>query len=93
MGTTRSMLTPEATTDTERNAIAEVRRRRPPLEAKERRLLKVKEAAQYLSISPWSLRKLVQAQELPIVRLQERGPWLLDLRDLDRFIEGRKMFA
>ena len=61
--------------------------------APRRRLLKVKEAAVYLSISPWSLRKLVQGQEIPIVRLQDRGPWLLDLRDLDKFIEGRKMYA
>jgi excisionase family DNA binding protein len=61
--------------------------------APRRRLVKVKEAAAYLSISPWSLRKLVQGQEIPIVRLQDRGPWLLDVRDLDRFIEGRKMYA
>jgi excisionase family DNA binding protein len=55
--------------------------------------VKVKEAAAYLSISAWSLRKLIQSQELPIVRLQDRGPWLLDVRDLDRFVEGRKMYA
>jgi excisionase family DNA binding protein len=65
----------------------------PMPEPSRRRLVKVKEAAAYLSISPYSLRKLVQSQELPIVRLQERGPWLLDVRDLDRFIEGRKMYA
>ena len=65
----------------------------PVLEPCRQRLLKVKEAATYLSISPWSLRKLVQGQEIPIVRLQDRGPWLLDIRDLDRFIEGRKMYA
>jgi len=59
----------------------------------QRRLVKVKEAAAYLSISAWSLRKLIQSQELPIVRLQDRGPWLLDVRDLDRFVEGRKMYA
>jgi excisionase family DNA binding protein len=65
----------------------------PVLEPCRRRLVKVKEAAAYLSISPWSLRKLVQSQEIPIVRLQDRGPWLLDLRDLDRFVEARKMYA
>jgi excisionase family DNA binding protein len=61
--------------------------------APRRRLVKVKEAAAYLSISPWSLRKLIQCQELPIVRLQDRGPWLLDVRDLDRFVDARKMYA
>jgi excisionase family DNA binding protein len=61
--------------------------------APRQRLVKVKEAAAYLSISPWSLRKLVQGQEIPIVRLQDRGPWLLDVRDLDRFVEARKMYA
>jgi excisionase family DNA binding protein len=65
----------------------------PMSEPSRRRLVKVKEAAAYLSISPYSLRKLVQSQELPIVRLQDRGPWLLDLRDLDRFVETRKTYA
>jgi excisionase family DNA binding protein len=65
----------------------------PMSELSRRRLVKVKEAAAYLSISPYSLRKLVQSQELPIVKLQDRGPWLLDLRDLDRFVEARKMYA
>jgi excisionase family DNA binding protein len=58
-----------------------------------RRLLKVKQAAAYLSISPWTLRKLVQDQQLRIVKLDARGPWLLDIRELDQFIEIRKEFA
>jgi len=58
-----------------------------------RRLLKVKPAAAYLSISPQSLRALVQSQQLPIVKLADRGPWLLDVKDLDQFIEGRKEYA
>ena len=51
-----------------------------------RRLLKVKQAAAYLSISPWTLRKLVQEQQLRVVRLDQHGPWLLDVKDLDQFI-------
>jgi excisionase family DNA binding protein len=58
-----------------------------------RRLLKVKQAAEYLSISRWSLRKLVQSQQLRIVKLEDRGPWLLDVRDLDHFVETHKTFA
>lgn len=56
------------------------------------RLMKVKEAARYLSISPWTLRKLVQTQQLRIVKLDDRGPWLIDTKDLDHFIEGRKEY-
>lgn len=56
------------------------------------RLLKVKQAATYLSISPSTLRKLVQSQQLRIVKLEDRGPWLLDLKDLDQFIDTRKEF-
>ena len=58
-----------------------------------RRLLKVKQAAAYLSISPCTLRKLVQGQQLRIVKLDDRGPWLLDVRELDQFIETRKEYA
>lgn len=57
-----------------------------------RRLLKVKQAAGYLSISPSTLRKLVQSQQLRIVKLEDRGPWLLDLKELDQFIDTRKEF-
>lgn len=56
------------------------------------RLVKVKDAARYLSISPWTLRKLVQTQQLRIVKLENRGPWLIDIEDLDHFIEGRKEY-
>ena len=58
-----------------------------------RRLLKVKQAAEYMSISRWSLRKLVQSQQLRIVRFENRGPWLLDIRDLDQFVETHKTYA
>jgi excisionase family DNA binding protein len=58
-----------------------------------RRLLKVKQAAAYLSISPWSLRKLVQDQRLRIVQMDAQGPWLIDIADLDQFIEANKKYA
>lgn len=58
-----------------------------------RRLLKVKQAAQYLSISPRTLRGLVQSQQLRIVKLGDRAPWLLDVRELDQFIDTRKEFV
>ena len=55
-----------------------------------RRLLRLKEAAQYLCLSPWKLRNVIQAGQLPIVRCNENAPWLLDVRDLDGWIERHK---
>ena len=55
-----------------------------------RRLLRLKEAAQYLSISPWKLRHIIQAGELPIIKCNENAPWLLDVRDLDGWVERNK---
>jgi excisionase family DNA binding protein len=54
------------------------------------RLLRLKPAAQYLSMSPGKLRALIQAQEIPIVRYRENAPWLIDVRDLDHWIERNK---
>lgn len=58
-----------------------------------RRALRLKAAATYLSISPRQVRALVQAQELPIIRLfdSDHAPWLIDSRDLDALIERRKV--
>ena len=55
-----------------------------------RRLLRLREAAQYLSLSPWKLRIIVQSGQLPIVKYGENAPWLLDVRDLDGWVERNK---
>lgn len=57
-----------------------------------RRALRLKQAALYLSISPRQVRALVQAGELPIIRLfdNDHSPWVLDVRDLDSLIDRRK---
>ena len=57
-----------------------------------RRLLRIAEAAEYLHLSPWTLRGLVQRGELPIIKLVENGhsPWLFDIRDLDDWITRTK---
>ena len=55
-----------------------------------RRLLRTKEAAEYLSISPWKLRRLIQCGQLPVVQDADGSPFLLDLRDLDGYIERHK---
>jgi len=55
-----------------------------------RRLLRTKDAALYLGMSPGKLRRLTQSGELPIVQHDEHAPWLYDLRDLDEHIEKSK---
>lgn len=60
------------------------------METVPKRLLKVKEAGNYLSLSPWKTRQLVINGTLPYLQMEERGPFLLDVRDLDAFVEAQK---
>jgi excisionase family DNA binding protein len=55
-----------------------------------RRLLRSAEAADYLSVSVWTLRRLIQSGELPVIQRGEAGKFLVDIRDLDGFIERNK---
>jgi excisionase family DNA binding protein len=55
-----------------------------------RRLLRIKDASEYLSLSPWKLRQLVQCGKLPVVQDTEGSPFLLDMRDLDGYVERSK---
>ena len=55
---------------------------------RERHLVNVKEAAEYLAISPTSLRRNQWNGELPHVRIGKRI--LFDIKDLDKFIEINK---
>lgn len=55
-----------------------------------KRLLRSVEAADYLSVSVWTLRRLIQCGELPVVQRGEAGKFLVDIRDLDGFIERNK---
>jgi excisionase family DNA binding protein len=57
---------------------------------KTKRLLRTREAAQYLSLSPWKLRKLIQDGKLPVVQDGAGVPFLLDIRDLDGYVERNK---
>ena len=58
-----------------------------------RRLLRLRLAAEYLSLSPWKVRRLIQAGRLPVVQDCEGGPFLLDVHDLDGFIERNKRIS
>jgi excisionase family DNA binding protein len=57
-----------------------------------KRLLRLRPASEYLSVSPATLRAIVQRGELPIIKLAENGhsPWLLDRLDLDAWVERTK---
>jgi excisionase family DNA binding protein len=62
--------------------------------ANPRRLMRLKEAASYISVSPWKLRGLVQSGEIPVVKNNDGaggGVWLLDVRDLDAWVSRRKV--
>jgi len=62
-----------------------------PQHNSDRRLLRTKPAARYLGIGTKALRKLIISGELSYVQLQGgNSPFLLDLRDLDRFIDTHK---
>ena len=58
-----------------------------------RRVLRLRQAAEYLSISTRAVRTLIQQGELAVVKFCEhgRGPWLVDLKDLDALVERRKV--
>ena len=58
-----------------------------------KRILRLKPAAEYLSVSPGTLRGIVQRGELPIIKLAETGhsPWLIDRIELDAWIERSKV--
>ena len=57
-----------------------------------RRLLRLREGAAYLSVSDKTLRKLVMSGELPVIKNGEgpNAPWLLDTKDLDKWIDSNK---
>lgn len=55
-----------------------------------RRLLRIKRAADYLGLSTRKIRCLVQEGDLHAVQLPGHAPWLLDIRDLDAWIEKNK---
>lgn len=53
------------------------------------RMMRVREAAAYLGSSPWKIRQLIADRRIPFVQDGD-GPFLLDIRDLDGFIERSK---
>lgn len=54
-----------------------------------KRLLTLREAAEYLSLSPWTLRKRIWAGVLPSVKISRLV--LVDRVDLDAYVEANKV--
>jgi hypothetical protein len=53
------------------------------------RLIRTKEAASCLSMSDWKLRRLIQDGIFPVIQDHDGGPFLLDVRDLDVYIDNQ----
>lgn len=59
-----------------------------PKEPLKKRLFTIKEAAEYLGRSEWSIRELIWGGSLPSVKVGRRIH--LDILDLDKWIEEHK---
>jgi len=56
------------------------------------RLLDVDDAGRYLAMSDKAVRELITLGELPYIqKVPGRSPYLIDIKDLDRWIEGSKV--
>ena len=55
------------------------------------RLLRVAEAARYLSATPWFIRCLIWSRSIPYLQLGKRH--LIDVRDLDTYVDSQKTGA
>jgi excisionase family DNA binding protein len=51
-------------------------------------LLRLSDAATFLSVSTKTVRELIKARRLKLVTVNDGSPWLISLRELDRFIEA-----
>jgi Helix-turn-helix domain len=56
------------------------------------RLLDVDDAGRYLAMSDKAVRELITLGELPYIqKIPGRSPYLIDIKDLDRWIDGNKL--
>ena len=54
-------------------------------------LIRSRDAARYLCMSEWLLRKLAHEGKLPYVQITDRSPMLFDRADLRAWIERQKI--
>ena len=62
---------------------------RAPISAT-KRLLRTKEAAEYMAMSKDTILEMADTGELPFIQRKPHGPWLFDIRDLDAWIDTHK---
>ena len=55
-----------------------------------KRLYTLREAAQYMGRSEWSMRELIWSGEIPVVRQAGGRKIFLDVHDLEKFIDQNK---
>ncbi len=66
------------------------REEQPIADRLDKRLYTLKEAAYYLGLKVWSMRELIWAGEIPVVRRDGGRKIYLDRFDLDGYIEKNK---
>ncbi len=57
-----------------------------------KRLFTLKEAAEYLGRSVWSMRELIWSGSIPVVKTDQGRKNFLDIEDLNDFIKRNKSF-
>lgn len=57
---------------------------------KTKRLLNLKEAAEYLGISVWTVRERIWAGDIPFVRFPKGRKMYIDIVDIENFIQKNK---
>jgi hypothetical protein len=55
------------------------------------RLIRLAVAARYLSMSCGKLRLIIQRGELSVIKSDGTSPWLIDIREIDAWIEANKV--
>ena len=53
-------------------------------------LLGIGDVAKLLNVSKITIRRKVNAGELPVIRLSKGGPMRFDVRDVEKFVEKHK---
>jgi excisionase family DNA binding protein len=59
----------------------------------EARLLTIPQAARYLGRSPYTVREMVYARQLPVIQEGQRSKIWVDRVDLDKWVDSHKRLA
>lgn len=62
------------------------------IETKQKRLLSLKQAAEYTNLKVFTLRSLIWARKLKVVQFNERKMYI-DINELDALIEKNKKYV